>query len=214
MKQLHLFIVIIALIATATIQAHGATATASIFLEVEPIDDMITNIETNITASTALLNDYYVGETMTLTAIPSALPNYTYTWYKDDRSVGTGPTYEMVGLQPLDAGVYSVQLENQCGDTGIPTMLPINIYQRPAVTIESIPEAIEDIVSVASCGEVTFTALVVGGKLPLTYEWLFGTTPVGTTDTLIISPANSGDMGQYSVTVSDAMGREPDVYSD
>jgi hypothetical protein len=215
MKNFLYFMAIMAIVIISAIEAYGATATASIFLEVEPIEDLIEDIETNIKVSTASLNDYYVGETMLLTAIPSDLPGYTYTWYKDDAVVSTESTYEMIGLQPLDAGVYSVQLKNQCGDTSIATTLEINIYPRLTVTLKSVPEAMEDTVSVASCDEVIFTALTAGGKAPLTYEWSLGTTPInGDTDILTISPANSSNMGQYSVAVSDAMGREPDVYSD
>jgi hypothetical protein len=213
MKQLYLFIAILTIIATVTFQAHGATATASIILAVEPIEDLIEDIETNIEVGTALVNDYYVGETMTLTAIPSDLTGYTYTWYKGETEVGTGAIFEIPVLILEDAGNYSVQLENQCGDTSIATEIVINIYDQLTVEITSNPPATEGQLEIASCGEVRFAAVPSGGKPGYTYQWLFETEIVGTEAELLIEQATMGDVGEYSVTVEDAMGRDFGEYA-
>lgn len=112
---------------------------------------------------------------------------YMYNW--------TTPNGNSTG-DKLDAnlqGIYSVTVTDDKGCTGVGS---IQVSQSPSLVASISP----DPASFCPGSSVDLTASVVGGTLPLTYNW---STPAGNKMTKIIQ---AFDAGLYQVTITDNNG--------
>lgn len=154
---------------------------------------------------------YYVNEQIVLTA--NSADASSYVWYKDGVPIANenGNTLTIASAAARDNGVYTAVAVNNCEDKSVASN-PINIavYNRVEVTITANPEAIEG--NHTPCINITLTANVPSNTYgPLTYQWSLNGTPIpgATSATYQINSPTSAESGNYSVQVTDAMGRDP-----
>lgn len=145
-----------------------------------------------------------VGAPAMFSVIASGAPPLAYQWFFDGAPLpgATAATYTIPAAQYAHAGAYSATLSNANGAI-------ISSNALLTVTLPLAPVIVSDPES---------QSFVAGGALALTvkadsavspqYQWRRAAIPLpGATDsTLIISPVQPGDAGNYDVVVSNAGG--------
>lgn len=108
----------------------------------------------------------------------------------------------MYGMNPTDSTLdqtanYLYALSGQRNLTVTTPVSPFTIIVQPSS--QSVNEG----------GNVSFLVQAIGGTEPYAYQWLFNGTPIsGETDqTLSLTGVDSGDAGDYSVTITDDNGQ-------
>jgi len=116
----------------------------------------------------------------------------------------TNSTLTVTNAQTSDAGAYSVTVSNTYGSvTSAAAQLTVNLPVAPSISTQP-----QDRVNILPGATASFT-VVAGGSDPLTYQWYFNTnTPVANANDSILTITNvqPGDVGSYSVVVSNAAG--------
>ena len=205
MKKTGMLLTLAALCMAAT-PALAMTATASIQIDIAaPAAPTITSNNPGPD-----FEAYYVEEEIVLTADSDDATSYA--WYKDGTPLSeTGATLTLTSAAASDNGVYTAVAINDCGDeSAASNAITVAVYDRVMVEITASPEAVEG--NHASCTDITLTANVPGTlNGPLTYQWSLNGTPISgaTAATYLVAPATSTQSGNYSVVVTDNMGREP-----
>lgn len=138
-----------------------------------------------------------VGQSRTFYAsVSGGTPPYTYRWYEGNTIVGTS---SQLTTSKGTNGTYSFYCRiwdyaNFTGTSNTVTLvvsLPLNVSVSPSTLSTKIGQS------------GTFTATASGGTPPYTYQWIEGSTTVGTTATLTISKSTAGTYLFYC-KVSDA----------
>ncbi len=125
-----------------------------------------------------------------------------YQWMHDGVSLPgeNGSTLVLSGVQPDDAGMYTVVVTAACGTLTSP---PASLTVRTGPTIAEPPQ------SQAGCagGTVTFSVLAEGVGA-LGYQWLHDGTaiPGATAAALTLHALGPDDAGEYGVVVTDDCG--------
>src|SRR5450759_2690819 len=127
----------------------------------------------------------------------------TYQWQKDNVDIpgATSSSYNIVNVQPFDAGSFRSIVTGNCGQI-ISTIALLTVNQQ--VSITSHPASLIRCAGQAASFSVTATGTIVS------YQWQFNGTDMvdggGITGTktanLVISPVNSSNAGNYSCIVT------------
>lgn len=149
-----------------------------------------------------------IGNSVTLTVDVSGTPAPTLQWMKNGTAIpgATGTTLTLNSVQASDAGDYTVVANNSAGSTtsskatltvsggGVPT-LPVISRQPAAQTIATGTTAV-------------FSADVTASPAP-TYQWRKnGALISGATNaSLVIQSASGADTGNYSVDITNSVGK-------
>ena len=150
--------------------------------------------------------DLYVGDPIVLTAdVQGGAGNKVYLWLQDMSTIvhlGIGnPTYITIA-QLSDAGEYTVNVSDQshAEDSDNSAIVTVD----PPVTITVEPQS----ATLNAGGSLLLSVTATGGKGPLTYEWFHDTVSVAVTSAnyYAVDPVSAGDAGDYTVTVTDAVG--------
>src|SRR5579859_6159465 len=141
-----------------------------------------------------------VGSTASFTVVASGSTPLTYAWKFGTMSVGTNsPTLTINPVLATSGGTYTVTVSNAANPTGVSASAILTL-SPPIITVP--PASL----SVALGLPATFTVTATGTGT-LSYQWKFGTTPVGTNSPTFTIPATvAGNAGSYTVTVTDTIG--------
>jgi pectate lyase len=149
----------------------------------------------------------FVGDDAQFNVQASGTASLFYQWYYNTSSVLTGQTNStltVTNAQTSDAGAYSVTVSNTYGSvTSAVAQLTVNLPVAPSISTQP-----QDQINVLPGASASFT-VVAGGSDPLSYQWYFNTnTPVANANDSILTITNvqAGDVGSYSVVVSNAAG--------
>jgi len=131
-----------------------------------------------------------------------ALP-ISYQWRRDGTNIigATNTVLTLTNAQPTHMGAYTLVASNALGmatnGSMLLTVLPLEITKHPQDRLQYIG------------GTVSFD-VVVEGQGPLQYQWLFNSQPIdnATNATLTLPNLQLGNVGAYSVVVSNAYGQE------
>lgn len=143
-----------------------------------------------------------VGQTAIFTVAASGSPTLKYQWLKNGTvlSGATQSSYTTPVLALADNGAsYAVTVTNPVG-TITSAAVSLTVNAPTPVSIVTSPQSVE----VLSGQSATFTVAVTGST-PITYTWQKDGTVVGTdASTLTIASVGNSDLGNYTVTVSNA----------
>ncbi len=155
-----------------------------------------------------------VGSSATFSVTATGSAPLTYRWLKNGTNLVNGAKYSGVSSSALtvaalattDAGNYSVAITNLAGSL-TSSVAPLTVVSSPTITM---PPAN---LSVTAGANAAFT-VVATGSAPLVYQWLKnnsalangGNVSGATTATLTLSAVGTGDVADYSVTVSNSLG--------
>jgi Leucine-rich repeat (LRR) protein len=142
------------------------------------------------------------GTTATFNVTANGSPPLSYQWLFFGTALPNSTTSSLVlnGVQPPDAGDYSVIVSNSAGSI-TSVVATLTVYVPPS--IDSQPQSRTNISGTSANFIVSAT-----GTLPLTYQWrLNGANLAGATDAILtianVQPANAGS---YTVVVTNVGG--------
>jgi pectate lyase len=149
----------------------------------------------------------FVGDDAQFNVQASGTSPLFYQWYYNTNSVltsQTNSTLTVTNAQTSDAGGYSVTVSNTYGSaTSAVAQLTVNLPVAPSISTQP-----QDQINVLPGATASFT-VVAGGSDPLSYQWYFNiNTPVANANDSILTITNvqSGNVGTYSVVVSNSAG--------
>ena len=129
----------------------------------------------------------------------------TYQWRKDGTAIAgaTEATLAFRPVQTTDSGSYTVVVTNTAGSV---TSQAATLTVTPRITAPAIATA--PLAQSIRAGATATLAVTAAGTAPLTYQWLRnGTAIAGATQaTFTLERARPSDRGQYSVTITNAVG--------
>jgi len=162
-------------------------------------------------AAPAIVQTNLVGQNTNFTVTAGGSAPLFYQWLFNGTILPgqTGPTLNLVNLQLVNAGLYSVIVSNQVGaftNSGTQFVVTTPVIQAgpgggdPAT---GQPQSL----TVVQGQTATFSVNAVG-TAPLTYQWRFNgvNIPGATASTLSVSNAQPSQAGNYSVVVSNPFG--------
>ncbi len=138
--------------------------------------------------------------TFAVGATGSAPLGYQWRFFGVNLPGATNSALTVIGVQPTDAGPYSVVVTNSVGSTNsVAVQLTVNVPPVISVSPLSQTNAVGD--------NVNFT-VSAKGTAPLGYQWRLNgaNLTTGTNDTLTLSNVQLGQAGSYVVVVSNAGG--------
>jgi hypothetical protein len=146
------------------------------------------------------------GAAATFTVVASGTGPFSYQWTKNGIAIGgaTSASYTITSAQTSDAGLYAVTVTNSVG----------SVTSNNATLVVTPPAGSPPAIAVSPASQyvtpgtsVTFS-VVASGSAPLTYQWKStGAAIAGATNaTYTIANVQAGNMGFYSVTVSNSAG--------
>ncbi|MBS0662049.1 MAG: immunoglobulin domain-containing protein [Verrucomicrobia bacterium] len=143
------------------------------------------------------------GGSATFTVAVSGNPTPAIQWKKDGTNISnaTSTTLTLTNLQASDAATYTAVATNSAGSaTSNGAVLTVTSSSAPTISVQ--PEGH----TVATGSSVAFGVTASGGGL--SYQWKKNGTPVGgaTGAQYLLSNAQGGDAGSYTVTVSNGSG--------
>jgi pectate lyase len=149
----------------------------------------------------------FVGDDAQFTVTASGTQPLFYQWYYNTNTVlltQTNFTLNVVNAQTNDAGAYSVLVSNAYGSvTSTVAQLTVNLPVAPSIGTQP-----QDQLNILPGASAQFTVLA-GGSDPLIYQWYFNNTnPIANANDSILTITNvgPGDVGSYSVVVSNSAG--------
>lgn len=137
------------------------------------------------------------GSTLNLT-VEVAGSGYDYQWKKDGNDL-TGRTLQNLSISDLsldDAGTYTVEISNDCGESLLSSEATVSITPKPSITSQPQSKNI--------CPEESFTLSVTAEGEGITYQWYKDSQMITneTSNSLTINNATEDDEGEYYVIVS------------
>ena len=200
---------------------HSARATeGSPFLTQEPRGANGTNIPANVISEILRsgTTDFVVtdgatsltvtnGDNVLVSVIARAGSPVRYQWRLDGENINpasnrsaTNATLVLTNIQPDDAGVYSVAVENDF-DIAYSDEFRLTVISPPVLTVTLTNQFL-------LAGGTISLNVGAQGTPPLFYQWFTNGVPItgATNATLIITNAQPSDSAMYSVTVMNANG--------
>lgn len=145
-------------------------------------------------------NGVNVGQTAVFTIVATGAAPISYQWKSGTTNVGSNsPTLTLTNVQTSDAGWYRCVVTDSLGSaTSNLAILTLNVAPK------IINQPGDQILSTGQTATFTVTA---EGTSPMTYQWKFGATNVGTNSpTLVLSNVQSSNIGLYSCQVTNIAG--------
>jgi len=159
-------------------------------------------IETDTQDQTAL-----VGQNATFNVLASGTLPLSYQWYYNTNTVLTnanGSILTLTNVQLSDSGGYSVVVTNAYGSvTSSVAQLTVSAAVVPTIITQP-----QDQANLLPGATATF-GVIASGSDPLSYQWYYNTNTLlanATDSTLTITNVQPGNVGSYSVTVSNIAG--------
>lgn len=146
-----------------------------------------------------------VGQSVTLTVVPTGIEPYTFQWYQNGVAVpgATNPVLTLQNLQASSAGSYSVTVADSAGSvTSSPATVAVTgLATAPEPTTPTGPESV-DLGATTTLQEVAF------GTGPFTYQWYLNGNPIAgaTNASYTIGNTPRSAAGIYTVEVSNSVG--------
>jgi Concanavalin A-like lectin/glucanases superfamily/Bacterial Ig domain/Immunoglobulin domain len=143
------------------------------------------------------------GQTATFTVLAGGTRPLSYQWLLETNPIGgaTGSSLMLVGVQPQQAGNYSVIVTNPYG---------LVTSSNAVLSVLTFPPAIitQPANQTASAGTTVVFTVTASGSPPLNYQWFLETNPitVATNSSLVLNNVQPTQAGNYSVVVSNAYG--------
>jgi hypothetical protein len=142
---------------------------------------------------------------VTFSAVGSSTLPISFQWRFQGMDIpgANSSSYSLTNVQPAHAGDYTVVVSDTLGQSAT-WVARLNVLTHPVFTQE--PTNRLAIVR-TNATNITFTAAATSST-PITYQWRFGGTdlPAATANSLVISNAQSKDVGDYSVVATDSYG--------
>ena len=141
--------------------------------------------------------------TFSVTAVGT--PPLAYQWFKDGVAIAgfTGASLSLASAKLADAGSYTVRVTNAAG----------SVTSDPAVLVVQVPATVPMIITppsaaTSSVGAPASFSVVADGAPPLSYVWRREGTLIAkaSQSTLVLGSVQVADAGDYTVTVSNALG--------
>ena len=141
--------------------------------------------------------------TFSVTAVGT--PPLAYQWFKDGVAIAgfTGASLSLASAKLADAGSYTVRVTNAAG----------SVTSDPAVLVVQVPATVPVIITPPSAATSSVDApasfsVVADGAPPLSYVWRREGTLIAkaSQSTLVLGSVQVADAGDYTVTVSNALG--------
>lgn len=143
-----------------------------------------------------------VGEMLALSVSASGSGPLSYQWFLNGTLIGgaTSATYTVAAAAASDAGSYTVEVSNTCGDA---TSMAALVVVREAPAIAASPMG-----TTACEGDSASFSVTATGSDPLTYQWFLNgvAIPGARSATYSIGAVAAGNGGVYTVTVSNDCG--------
>ncbi|SVD51347.1 uncharacterized protein METZ01_LOCUS404201, partial [marine metagenome] len=146
--------------------------------------------------------DAAVGGDIVLSVTVIGSEPLAYQWSRDGVVLpgATGAELTLTGLEPSDAGSYTVSISNFAGllasDAAVINVIhPIVIAEQPSGSSKVL-------------GETVTVAVAVTGSEPISYQWLHdGVVVEGANDaSIVLENLSALDAGEYTVRVSNPAG--------
>jgi uncharacterized repeat protein (TIGR01451 family) len=180
-------------VATTSSDSNPANNSSSLVTTVDAAP-VITSGPSNVTV--------VAGATANFSVIATGLPAPAYQWFLNATNpvgVNSG-VLTLSGVQPSQAGLYSVRVTNIFGSTNsAPALLTVDV--PPAITAQPSNQV------AAAGGTVSFTVAATGTPAPA-YQWFRNATiPVGVnSNVLTLVGVQSSQAGAYTVVVTNLAG--------
>lgn len=163
--------------------------------------ELIVQIPVSITSQPVPINGE-VGGSASFSVFVNGTSPFTYQWRKNGNPISGANTanYTINNIQTIDLGNYSVVVSNPVNSV---TSNAVSLTLESAPIITSQPIA----VTVVEGAPATFTVTATGSN-PLNYQWRKNGNNISGANlpTYTINATNAGNIGQYSVEVSNSMG--------
>lgn len=148
----------------------------------------------------------YEGTPLSLFVVADVASSTTplaYQWTKNGIAIPgqTATNYTVSSLATGDSGSYAVVLNNTYGAV-TSSIVALTVMTGPPVFVQA-PQAIQRFAG----GTATFTT-TASGSPPLSYQWSFNdiSVPGATASSYTVSGVGAGDVGNYSVLVTNPYG--------
>jgi len=142
------------------------------------------------------------GSSVSFSVVASGTAPLVYQWRKGGVAIGgaTGSRYNLSNVQAGDAGSYTVGVTNAAGGV-ISGAAVLTVQVPPGITTPPVGQ------TVARGANVTFSVVATGNPAP-SYQWRRNGVNIGgaTGSSYTRNNVQSGDVGMYSVVVSNPLG--------
>jgi hypothetical protein len=142
------------------------------------------------------------GQNTSFSVGASGTAPFSYQWSFNGTNVSgaTTATLTLTNVQPANAGNYAVVITNVAGSVTSAVAI-LTVYVPPTITTQPQSQAVAK-------NDATSFSVVAGGTAPLSYQWnLNGTSLSGaTSSTLTLAKVRSGNVGSYTVMVTNSAG--------
>ncbi len=143
-----------------------------------------------------------VGATATLSVVAGGSAPLAYQWLFNGQNLLGATNFSLVisNAQISNGGRYGVRVSNSFGTANSDNVL-LSVGQPPVIVSPPTNQIVRS-------GDTAVFGVVAAGTAPLNYQWSFGGTNLlgATTNTLVITNAQSSDAGSYAVLVSNLFG--------
>ena len=160
-----------------------------------------TNPPAIVAQPTGLTNAVGANIAFAVTVSGSGPFNYQWRFNNTDLVGATTNPYALANAQLTNSGNYSVFITNAFGSvtSSIAALLITNA--PPVITSSPQPQTV-------LAGQSATFSVAATGTSPLAYQWLFSGTNLSgaTTNPFVIANAQSGDVGNYSVIITNSVG--------
>ncbi|HZQ46818.1 MAG TPA: immunoglobulin domain-containing protein, partial [Verrucomicrobiae bacterium] len=148
------------------------------------------------------------GSNAMFNVVATGIPPFSYQWQFSGTNLNgaTGSALTLIGVQPVNAGNYSVAVANIYGST-TSSNASLTVNTPPAIASQPANQ------SVAAGSSAQFSA-GAGGTPPFTYQWRFngnnltdgGNISGSATTNLTVGNVSAADVGTYSLMISNLFG--------
>jgi hypothetical protein len=142
------------------------------------------------------------GAAVSFTAGANGSAPLSYQWHKGATALpgATSSSYSIAAASTNDAATYSVVITNAAGSI-TSAVATLTVLVPPSIVTP--PQSMT-----VSNGTAATLTVAAAGSPPLAYQWLFngGLLAGATSSSLTISNAQSANQGDYTVTVTNAVG--------
>jgi hypothetical protein len=143
------------------------------------------------------------GETATFSVWAGGTPPFSYQWLFESSPIGgaTGSSLVLAGVQPQQAGNYSVIVTNPYGLATSPNAVLTVLTFPPAIITQPANQTV-------FAGTTAVFTVTASGSPPLIYQWFLETNAItgGTNSSLVLNNVQPTQAGNYSVVVSNPYG--------